>query len=260
MPCYNEADIIQSNIRETIKTLKNSNYNSFELIIIDDGSSDGTLKEIQAAAQNNDFVKVVQLKKNGGKGLALRQGFQYAGGKCICFLDGDLDIHPRLIQSFMEMMEKENTDVVIGSKRHPLSVVQCPIHRRILSFGYQCFIRMLFFIPIRDSQVGLKLFKRKVLEDVLPRVLGKKYAFDVELLVNTHRKGYTIFEAPIEMNLNTESSNVNIRSFTRMFFDTCAIFYRTNILHYYDTEVENVDKKYQSFVNFMNIPFSFFKR
>ena len=244
MPCYNEATGIHRNIDETVKTLKKSKNGSFELIVIDDGSLDRTFEEIKACARNNGFVKFIQLKKNHGKGHALKKGFENANGKYICFLDGDLDLHPGLIKSFIEILKKENADVVIGSKRHPLSDVNYPGHRKILSFGYQTFIKILFNLSIKDSQVGLKLFKREVLSQVFPRVLVKKYAFDIELLVNTHRKGYKIVEAPIKMDFNPRGSEVSPLSYTRMFIDTCAIFYRTHILHYYDRFNINIEDGY----------------
>lgn len=234
MPCYNEIDTIRNNITETVNALKNSNNGSFELIVIDDGSSDKTFQEIKVGAENNGYVKSIQLKHQG-KGRALRYGFQHARGKYICFLDGDLDIHPQLIKPFMELMGKENADVVIGSKRHPLSRVNYPLHRRVLSFGYQSFVKMLFNLSIMDSQVGIKLFKKEVLDEVFPRILVKEYAFDIELLVNAHLNGYKIIEAPIEMDFKTGvESSVDPEAYVRMFIDTCAVFYRTNILHYYD--------------------------
>jgi glycosyltransferase involved in cell wall biosynthesis len=243
MPCYNEAKNVKQNITETVNTLNNSNNGSFELIIIDDGSSDGTSKEIEAGIQNNDCIKFIQLKQNRGKGRALKEGFQHAEGKYICFLDGDLDIHPRLIKSFVEIMKQENADVVIGSKRHPSSNVDCPKHRRLLSYGYQSFVKLLFNLSVNDTQVGLKLFKREVLDDVFPHILVKKFAFDIELLVNASRNGYKIIEAPIEMEFITAGagSNVDPEAYTRMFVDTCAIFYRKNILRYYDSDVREQD-------------------
>ena len=105
----------------------------------------------------------------------------------------------------------------------------------MLSVAYQWFVKTMFDMSITDSQVGLKVFKREVLDEVFPKVLVKKYAFDIELLVNAHHCGYKIIEAPIEMDfLNAVGSYVDIRAVARMFLDTCAIFYRLNILHYYD--------------------------
>lgn len=240
MPCYNESKTIKKNIGETIKAVKEFNNGSFEIIVIDDGSSDDTYEQIKAGANNNGYVKFVRLEQNYGKGRALRKGFEHAQGKYICFLDGDLDIHPRLIKSFIDYMDKEDADVVIGSKRHPLSVVNYPSNRKIASVIYQGFVKSIFNLSIRDSQVGLKLFKRQVLDDVFHRVVVKKYAFDIELLVNAHHCGYKIIEAPIKMDfLNLVDSEVDLRAILRMFLDTCAIYYRLNITHYYDDDKNN---------------------
>lgn len=240
MPCHNEMHKIKNNITETVTTLKKANNGSFEIIAIDDGSSDSTFKEIEDGARDNGFVKFIKLEQNQGKGHALRKGFEYCEGKYICFLDGDLDIHPRFIKLFMEYMEKENADVVIGSKRHPSSAVSYPMKRKILSGAYQGFIRTMFGMTIKDSQVGIKLFKREVLEDVFPRVIVKKYAFDIELLVNAYHCDYRIVEAPVEMDfMNTIGSDVDMKAIARMFLDTCGIFYRLNILNYYDNNHDN---------------------
>ncbi len=260
MPCYNEMSSIYGNILETVKTLKRNPKKSFELIVIDDGSSDKTFDEMQRAALTSNNVKVLRMERNNGKGGAIRQGFREAEGKYICFLDGDLDIHPRLIKLYIEYLEREKADAVVGSKRHELSVVKYPTHRKILSASYSYIIKMLFNMPVKDTQVGIKLFKREVLEDILPRVLGKKYAFDIEILANVHRKGYKIIEAPVEITLNLESSDVDISAFTRMFIDTCAIFYRTNILHYYDEDSEKIEKKYRSFMTATRIPYTILRK
>ncbi len=259
MPCYNEKEKIKNNIIETVNTLNNTIQCSFELIIIDDGSTDGTYDEIEDCTKLYDCIKLVKMEKNSGKGFALKKGFELSQGKYICFLDGDLDIHPRVIKNYIKIFQETNSDVVIGSKRHPLSTVKFPTHRKILSAGYQYFIKVLFNMPLKDSQVGLKLFKREVLSDIFPRILCKKYAFDIELLLNVHRRNYNITEAPVDLDLDNNGSNVNIQTFSLMFVDTCAIYYRANILNYYDEKDITKEKKYKRFTSVMKYPYSFFK-
>jgi glycosyltransferase involved in cell wall biosynthesis len=259
MPCYNEAEQIKKNITNTVNTLENNINCSFELIVIDDGSSDGTEKKIEACTKKYDLIKPVILKKNCGKGNAIKKGFEFAEGNLICFLDGDLEINPLSIKYFIDLIKNDNYDVVIGSKHHPLSNIKFPKHRTILSKSYQLFIKLLFNMPINDTQVGLKLFKRNVLEDILPRILCKKYAFDIELLVNINRRGYKITEAPIDLDLDIDGSNVDIQAFSLMFVDTCAIYYRASILNYYDNYDKNKEKIYKRFVSVMKYPYSFFK-
>ena len=95
-------------------------------------------------------------------------------------------------------------------------------------------VRALFGLPVRDTQTGIKLFKRAVLERVLPRILVKRFAFDLELLANAHHFGYRIVEAPVTLNFRRVCSRLRISAVWNVFLDTLAIFYRMRILHYYD--------------------------
>jgi hypothetical protein len=87
---------------------------------------------------------------------------------------------------------------------------------------------------VRDTQTGIKLFKRAVLEDVLPRILVKRFAFDLELLANVHHFGYRIVEAPVTLNFKRVCSRLRLPAVWNVFVDTLAIFYRMRILRYYD--------------------------
>jgi len=133
-------------------------------------------------------------------------------------------------------MEWYDADVIVGSKRHLASQVQYSTLRKILSYGYYYFVKIFFGIKIRDTQAGIKIFKKKVLTKVLPRLVEKRFAGDLEMLVVANSLGYTrIFEAPIKLNYSFSkvTSAVTIRSIFGIFQDTLAIFYRTYILGYY---------------------------
>jgi hypothetical protein len=102
-------------------------------------------------------------------------------------------------------------------------------------------IRMLFDLEVRDTQVGAKLFKKAVIKEILPLLLVKDWAFDIELLAVAYRRGYkSIYESPVELELSTsiETSAVFSKGFVRtslkMLWDTLAVFYRLKIQHYYD--------------------------
>ena len=173
---------------------------------------------------------------NQGKGGALKYGFQFVKGNFVVFLDGDLDLHPRRIETFFEIMRNTDSDVVIGSKRHRLSIIDYPLTRKILSFFYHLMVGILFRLSITDTQVGLKLWKYEVLEKILPKVLVKKYAFDLELLANARRLGYKVREAPITLDFGRENpwGRIHLKDIYKIGIDTLAIFYRMYILHYYD--------------------------
>ena len=133
------------------------------------------------------------------------------------------------------MLEANGAKVIVGSKRHPDSHIDYPRQRRILSRGYEILLRALFGLQIRDTQAGIKVFRREVLEEVLPVGLVKRYAFDAELLVMAHRFGFSIVEAPIEMASWDEiGSAVDLREVVRMFLDTLGVFLRLRVTKYYD--------------------------
>ncbi len=237
MPAYMKEDVIAKALKETEKVLKGFGM-PYEIIVVDDGSKDRTRQN--AEKYRSKHVKVVGYRKNAGKGNALKYGFKYVKGDLVAFMDADTDLHPDQLQYFLYYMSTESADVVIGSKVHPLSKVSYPPLRKFLSRGYRLFNRVLFNLNVHDTQVGQKLFKREVLDDIMGRVLVKRYAFDLELLVNAHHRGYKIVEAPIKLNYDFSGSAVNLKAIWHIFVDTCAIFYRLRILKYYDRQIRKV--------------------
>jgi len=237
IPAYNENEKILDTIKECETSLKGMDH---EIIIVDDGSLDGTYEKVQEFSRANNNIRIINYGDNRGKGFALRYGFKHSKGNLVVFIDADMNIHPRQILTFIKEMERTGADVVVGSKRHHDSKINYPINRKILSEIYYRFVKLLFGIQVKDTQAGLKLYKRKVLEDICPMVLVKKYAFDIEILANAYRLGYKITDAPIEINMNLDS-HVNKKAIWNMFWDTCAIFYRMKIIHYYDNKFENIN-------------------
>jgi glycosyltransferase involved in cell wall biosynthesis len=170
---------------------------------------------------------------NVGKGFALSLGVDQSVGELVTFIDADMELDPANIGGFIEIMETSKCDAVIGSKRHPLSKVAYPRFRRFQSWAYQLLIRLLFNLNVRDTQTGLKLFRRQVLREALPLLAIKRFAFDLELLVVARQLGYrNVCEAPISLDYQFEST-VNLGSAWRVLWDTAAIFYRLRILRYY---------------------------
>jgi len=241
IPAYNECESIAESVRETIGVCRES-CDDYEIIVIDDGSSDDTYAQVKNLAAEDARVCVIQCAENQGKGFALRHGFEFARGQWIVFLDADLDLHPRHIGTLYDILQSEGADCVIGSKRHPQSRLIYPPYRRILSTGYYWIIRFLFGLPVRDTQTGIKLFKRQVLEDILPLIVVKRFAFDLELLVNIHRLGYRIAEAPVHLAFRRRYGRIGWRDMRNIWVDTAAVFYRLYILRYYDRRQEELER------------------
>jgi len=239
MPAHNEGDRIYENLIKTHKVLKRT-FISHEIILVSDGSKDKTVSEARRASTDTDIdsIKVVECSNNAGKGHALKSGFAHAKGELVAFLDADLDIHPRQIQALFHTMDKTHADVIIGSKYHSASKVNTPKRRKLISLIYKIILFVLFRLPLRDTQAGLKLFKTEVLEKVFPKVVCKRFAFDVELLANAHRIGYKISECPVVLKFRREMrwGNIKFKTLYSTGMDTLAIFYRMYILRYYDKQ------------------------
>jgi glycosyltransferase involved in cell wall biosynthesis len=235
IPAYNKGNSIFAVIDQQIKQLKLTAYD-FEIIVVNDGSTDNTLeKAVKAKAfnGNSDKIKIYHYPKNWGKGFALSYGFWKSTGNLVAFCDADLDLPAINLRVALAHMDQANSDIVLGSKRHPESKVNYPFIRRFMSFWYQVFIRLLFNLNVRDTQCGLKIFKREILETVIPKLVVKAFAFDLELLVVAKKYGFSnITESPIELNYKFNST-VSLRTVKRIIQDTLGIFYRKAILDFY---------------------------
>jgi glycosyltransferase involved in cell wall biosynthesis len=235
MPIYNLASQVLSNIRKTAELFAANGINA-EIIPVDDGSLDGTgslLAKVSTEKFDCVTIKPVICPINGGKGAALRSGFDASTGELVMLLDGDLDILPEQTPWFFEAMITKNADVVVGSKRHKYSQVQYPWHRRIVSWVYFTIVRLFIGLPITDTQTGMKLFKRKVLGEALSRMLVKTYAFDLELLAIAHQRGAKIAEAPVIIRFGSKFGALSPNTVKVMALDSLAVFYRLKILKYY---------------------------
>ena len=231
VPCYKQEQTICEDIISIETVLKQIRFD-YELIVVVDGFLDRSYEE--AVQLSSDHVKVVGYKVNRGKGYAVRFGMAISTGDLIAFIDGGMDLNPNGLSMLLEHMEWYNADIIIGSKRHPVSQVYYPPLRRLYSIVYQIMVFFLFGLKVRDTQVGLKVFRREVLADIMPRLLVKRFAFDVEMLSVAHSLGYKrIFEAPVHLTHHFKSS-INRRAIINMIIDTAAIFYRLRLLHYYD--------------------------
>lgn len=232
IPAYNEEKNIVKTVKDLINQLDKINRD-YEVVVVSDGSQDKTAEKVKTI--NSNKVVVLEYYPNKGKGYALTYGVNKSHGNVVSFFDAGGDFDAEHIDKFIKLMEVFDADIVIGSKRHPASQINYPLIRRFYSRIYQLVIRLLFNLNIKDTQTGLKIFKKDVLNKVLPRALVKRYAFDLELLVIAKRLGYNrIFEAPVNMDFNAVNTGVNFKSIYNMVMDTMAIFYRRYILGYYD--------------------------
>ena len=239
IPAYRAEKMIKKTLERVAQVLEATRY-KYEIICVVDGMVDNTLGVAKKTAKKLKNVSVLGYKDNKGKGHAVRYGMAAATGDIVGFIDVGLDINPNSISMLLEHFEWYKADIIVGSKRHPASRVRYPWQRKILSFGYQTIVRILFRLNVRDTQVGLKFLRREVVEKVLPRLLIKAWAFDVEMLAVARSLGYKrIYEAPVELKMEFGGGSVLtsrkfINTIIGFILDTMAVYYRLYIIHYYD--------------------------
>ncbi len=233
IPVYKQEKTIVKNIKHICSVLNNIRYD-YEIIAVVDGLTDSSLKKIKQAKIPK--VKTLGYIKNQGKSYAIRLGMTKARGDYVMFLDSGMEIDPNGISMLLEHMEWYNADIIVGSKRHPASYVMYPLVRKVLSYGYYQLVRILFSIKVKDTQAGIKVFRRKTLEKILPNLMERQFAGDLEMLVAADTMGFKrIYEAPIKMDYEVASftSAATFQAIRGIFIDTLAIYYRKNLTNHY---------------------------
>ena len=204
-----------------------------EVIVVSDGSIDDTAERLLESRPASG-IRVIHYDRNLGKGYAVKAGALASRGEWIAQVDADLDLDPSLLPAYVDVARRDELDFAIGSKRHPDSVVAYPRSRRIASWWYQQLNRALFRLDVRDTQVGLKVMSRRVVDDVMPLLLVKQFAFDLELLAVAKALGYgRVRELPVRLEYRFTGSALGSRAVLRALWDTAAIFYRLRILRTY---------------------------
>ena len=234
LPVYNGGEEIVDNVGVIRRALAEGlPGEEIEVIVVSDGSIDETAEQLLAARGAAGF-RVIHYDRNLGKGYAVKVGALASRGEWVALIDADLDLDPASVPLYLEVARREGLDFVIGSKRHQDSVVHYPRARRIASWWYQQLNRLLFRLDVQDTQVGLKVFNRRVVDEVFPLLLVKQFAFDLELLAVATALGFDrIKEMPVRLEYRFTGSALGSVTVFRALWDTAAVFYRLRVLRTY---------------------------
>lgn len=233
IPAYDEASRIGPTLHATAACMDGFGC-PYEILVVDDGSRDATRAVSEQVAGELGSVRVIGYELNAGKGHAIVEGARTAKGRLVLFLDADLEVHPRQLRVLYEAMQEADAEVGIGSKVHSDSQVDYPRKRQVMSWGYYAIVRLCFGLPVRDTQTGLKLFRKDVLDGVVPRMLVKRFAFDLEALVIAHRLGFRVVEAPVVVTRERDLPKIGWTDALHTAWDTAAVWYRAYLRRYYD--------------------------
>ena len=195
IPTYNERE----NIDPLLERLLALPY-GLEVLIVDDGSPDGTAACVKAWQARDSRVHLIERSGKMGLGSAYRDGFRYAlanGAEYVFEMDADFSHDPIAIGDFLEAAKE--ADVVLGSRYlHGVTVVNWPLSRLILSYFANLYSRIITGLPVADATGGYKCFRRRALEGIrLDRVKTEGYGFQIEMTFRCWKRGFRIKEIPI---------------------------------------------------------------
>ena len=237
LPAFNEAANIKWSLESISRHLTEIGF-GYELIVVDDGSTDGT--RLKATEEMERLpVKVVGYGVNRGKGEALKYGSKFASGEITMFMDCDGEIDPLELVEYLGALR--TADLAIGSKRHANSRVVAPLERKFLSACFNYLARLLTGIRYSDTQSGLKAFRTSSLKRIMPLVTVKRYAFDVEILAVASLLKMKVVELPVRVEMK---ARFRAKSVLRMLVDLLGIAYRLRIRRWYQRNLKNGSAKY----------------
>ena len=195
-PAYNEAGLLEAAVNKVTSAL-NEITRSYEIIIAEDGSTDGTDKLAAVLTEKYPFVKHIHGEKRLGRGTALKNAFKQSSGEVLVYMDLDLATDLKHLKPLVETVESETYEFATGSRMLPESNVKRSGTRNIVSKTYNFMVRALLGSKVKDHQCGFKAFRREPLMQLLDEVEANHWFWDTEVLVRAYRRGYKIKEIPV---------------------------------------------------------------
>ena len=234
MPFSVEGKLLLSKISEIIEVLNALTYQYEFIIVTKEEQSLNLKKRVSERLIDLDKIRIVNYDPKIGKVFTLLRGFQFASGDLILFIDPALDLKQADIRKLIEGLDEQAADIIVASKFHPESNVIYPAVRHLLSKLYYWFLRKFFDLNIRDVNTDCMLFKRNALENIVERIITKKYALNLEIFVVAKHLNYKVNDIPIKLGSRQKWQTLRLFQLYYVLIDTLAIYYRLRILKYYD--------------------------
>lgn len=197
IPAYNEENRLASTLESVQAFLKKQPYSS-EIIVVDDGSRDQTIAVAKGKLRGTDH-RILENKENRGKGYTVKRGMLAGEGDYLLFCDADLSTPIEEASFFLEKMQQENIDVLIGSRalKNSRIVEHQPLVRESMGRIYNFLARLLAFHDVSDSQCGFKCFSKEAAQDLFARQTIDGFSFDAEIVYLAQKRGYVLKEEAV---------------------------------------------------------------
>ena len=196
LPAYNEAEYLAPAVKKNIQTLTEFTQ-SFEIIIAEDGSTDGTAEKAEQLAEENPQVKHIHRDQRLGRGTALNNAFRQSQGQTIVYMDLDMATDMQFLKPLIEAITKEGYDFSTGSRMLPESNAERTLGRSVSSKTYNFLVRKMLGSKLHDHQCGFKAFRRTTVFSLLDEVKAKHWFWDTEILVRAQLHGYKVKEIAV---------------------------------------------------------------
>ena len=219
IPAFNEDRRIGQSLERILSFFRAQSY-PFEIIVVDDGSTDRTVEVVRGFAASDPQLRVEPQPQNRGKGEAIRKGMLLAGGKYLFFSDADLSVPIEAVPDFLSRLEA-GYDVAVGSRRTAGAVIEVhqPIHRELMGKVFTRLSNLILGLRLKDFTCGFKAFRRDAARALFSRQRLGGWSFDSEILYLAKSKGYRIAEVPVVWR-NDEATKVRLgRDVVRSFVD-----------------------------------------
>jgi len=225
LPAHNEAERISEAMKQTKQSLGKISA-SFEILIAEDGSTDGTAEIARRIEAEEPCVRHIHSAERLGKGKALGRALKQAKGGIIAFIDVDLSTDMQHVKELVEAIRSEGYDFAAGSRLLKGSEVTRSFKRTVMSTVYNLLVRTVLKSKIRDHQCGFKSFRRQSLLNILEKVEDEQWFWDTELLVRAQRAGYRVKEFPIKWDEKGDTKVETFKDGLRMFSKIIKLYYQ----------------------------------
>ena len=224
IPAFNEESRLPGTIQALKRYLGMQIFDFLEVVVVDDGSRDGTAALVARAAATWPVLRLLRNPENRGKGYSVRNGMLDAKGDWVLFTDADLSTPIEEVEKLLVAVERDGADVAIGSRALDRSLVS--VHQSMMrEFSGRFFnlvMRAVARLPFHDTQCGFKLFRREAAQAVFSRVQIDGFGFDVEALFIARKRGFKTIEVPVRW-ADVEGTKVSMASGLNAFADLARI-------------------------------------